>query len=300
MKTYERIEHADNVRFRIHNITQQEIFDEGGNIKNVLDHWHPEMEVVFTYVGNAKHYIDGCVYEAAPGKVFVANSESIHKIISDGNIPKETEVIAVVLNIDYEFIQNLIPDMNQMYFLPEVRINLEQIGCIMKQFADYGKRERNLQPYEELKLMSMLYKLMYLLCTGDLVVKEKVLPINSQKNLERLRGIMQYIRTHYTESITQQQVAKRFYFSVEYFSRFFKKNTGMTFKEYLTRYRVAEAKKEILDTDKSILNIAVDHGFSDARGLINAFKKIYGTTPLQYRISNSGNFLAKKSDDDFI
>ena len=60
MKTYEMIEYADNVRFRIHNITRQEIFDEGGNIKNVLDHWHREIEVVYTYVGNAKHYIDGC------------------------------------------------------------------------------------------------------------------------------------------------------------------------------------------------------------------------------------------------
>lgn len=51
MKTYEMIEYADNVRFRIHNITRQEIFDEGGNIKNVLDHWHREVEVVYTYEG---------------------------------------------------------------------------------------------------------------------------------------------------------------------------------------------------------------------------------------------------------
>ena len=299
MKTYEMIEYADNVRFRIHNITRQEIFDEGGNIKNVLDHWHREIEVVYTYVGNAKHYIDGCVYEAAPGKVFVTNSESIHKIISDGNIPDSTEIVAVVLNINYVFIQSLIPDMAEMYFLLEVKKQAQQVGQIMKQFAEYGDKDRKLKPYEEMRLMAMLYELMYLLCADGLVVKEEVLPINSQKNLERLRGIMQYVSSHYAETVTQQQVAKKFYFSVEYFSRFFKKNTGMTFKEYLTRYRVGEAKKEILDTDKSILDIAVDHGFSDARGLINAFKKIYGTTPLQYRISNSGNFLAKKGKEDF-
>ena len=57
----------------------------------------------------------------------------------------------------------------------------------------------------------------------------------------------------------------------------------MTFMKYVTNYRVQKAQKDLLGTGKSILEIALDNGFSDDRGLINAFKEIYHTTPFQYR-----------------
>lgn len=100
---------------------------------------------------------------------------------------------------------------------------MEKIEQLMKEFSGYAGKEKEHEPYENLRLMSMLYELMYLLCRDDLVVRETVFPINNQKNLERLRGIMQYVEVHYTEEITQYEVAKRFYFTKEYFSRFFKR-----------------------------------------------------------------------------
>jgi AraC-like DNA-binding protein len=59
----------------------------------------------------------------------------------------------------------------------------------------------------------------------------------------------------------------------------------MTFKEYLSDYRVNAARYDLVYTEKSILEIAIKHGFSDARGYIKAFKKMYNFTPLQYRKS---------------
>lgn len=94
---------------------------------------------------------------------------------------------------------------------------------------------------------------------------------------------MLYVNQHYTEPIKQQAVAKKFYFTTEYFSRFFRKNTGMTFKEYLMRVRVKKAKEEVLHTDKSMLEIAMDTGFTDSRSLIHAFREVYDITPYQFR-----------------
>jgi AraC-like DNA-binding protein len=95
------------------------------------------------------------------------------------------------------------------------------------------------------------------------------------------------------EHITQAEVADKFYFSSVYFSKYFKRCTGMTFIDYLTKYRIRQAKTELLTTDKSILDIALDNGFSDERRLILAFKKYLNDTPLQYkkkyRIKN-GNY----------
>lgn len=47
--------------------------------------------------------------------------------------------------------------------------------------------------------------------------------------------------------------------------------------------RVNAAKDSLVQTGKSVLEIAMDCGFSDSRGLINMFNKFEGITPLQYR-----------------
>lgn len=284
---YEIVEYTHNLPFQIRNFTGKTIQDDRGDIKDVLEHWHQEIEIVYTFEGHAVHYIDGKAHQAQPGKLFVTNSESIHKVMSDEATLGVPGVIAVVLLVNIEFVKKLIPNMSQMYFLPEADTRLdvdkETLRCLMKEFSDCAGNEKEMKEYENLKLMSMLYELMYLLCRDDLVVKESVFPINNQKNLERLRGIMQYVEKHYMEEITQYEVAERFYFTKEYFSRFFRKNTGMTFKEYLMRYRLKQAYDPIVYTDRAILDIALDCGFADARGLINAFKRVYGDTPFQYR-----------------
>ena len=67
------------------------------------------------------------------------------------------------------------------------------------------------------------------------------------------------------------------------YSTAFKKHTGMTFTEYLTKYRLQKARMQLMASDSGILEIALNNGFSDDRRLILAFRQEYGTTPFQYR-----------------
>ena len=80
---YEIVEYTHSLPLQIQNFTGRTIQDDRGDIKDVLEHWHQEIEIVYTFEGHALHYIDGKVHRAAPGKLFVTNSESIHKVISD-------------------------------------------------------------------------------------------------------------------------------------------------------------------------------------------------------------------------
>ena len=113
--------------------------------------------------------------------------------------------------------------------------------------------------------------------------REHAYDINYLKNIERMKGVIQYVENHYTEPISQSAVAQKFYFSREYFSRYFKKTCGMTFTDYVTQYRLQKAKEDLIGSSASILEIALKNGFSDERRFINSFRKWFGTTPLQYR-----------------
>lgn len=283
---HEVVNYAEHLPFRIHSITRKEIMDGYGRRKDVLEHWHRELEIVYTFVGHAEHYIDGKVYRADSGSLFVTNSESIHKIVSDINIDENVDTVAIVLIINPEFVEQLIPNIKEMYFRTDVHSENEKIDKIMREFLEYSDHRKSMEPYEEVKLLGLMYELMYLICKDALASRKEAFPINNEKNMERLRGIMLYVNTHYMEPIQQQRVAEKFYFTREYFSRFFRKNTGMTFKEYLMKVRVRAAKKEILETEKSMLEIAMDTGFTDSRSLIHAFKEVYNITPYQFKKQN--------------
>lgn len=287
-KDIELIDYKYNAPFHIYNI----VWEGGAHsptsfAPNILEHWHPDLEIVLTLKGHAIHYIDGRPLTAHPGSVFVVNPESIHKVLSDTAAYLPGETVAIVLHIAPEFLQKAIPSIHDLYFVNDSHsvddAALSGLLLSLAPYADGGTRHLPSKNYEYLHIVSLIYDILYRLSTKRLKAKEEVLPVNSAKNLERLRGIIQYVEQHYHEKLTQEAVAKRFYFTREYFARFFRKNTGITFTDYLTHVRATAARELLVSTDRTVLDIALDTGFSDARGLIRVFKRIYGTTPLQYR-----------------
>lgn len=287
-KKYEFVDYFRDVPFRILNISQ-----EMENTDPVMEHWHPELEIIYTYAEGAHYYIDGKPYVSTSGKLLIINSESIHKVIPPNAKPFPRKM-AVVLNVDYAFIKKLIPHMDEMYFISDSGIHTEEIERIMNLFSYYAENNTKEQ-FLHLRLIGLFYELMYYLVENSLERKEDIFPINNQKNLERLRGIIEFVEMYYKEPIKQKDVAARFYFTKEYFSRFFKKTTGITFKEYLTRFRLKKAKEELDSTEHTILQIALNNGFSDARGFISAFKDYYQFTPFQYRKSKNKAFNFEQS-----
>ena len=67
------------------------------------------------------------------------------------------------------------------------------------------------------------------------------------------------------------------------FNEKIKKITGYTPSSYLIQLRIAEAKKQLLNTDKSITDIALDCGFSSSQHFSGTFMKRIGISPTNYR-----------------
>ena len=94
---------------------------------------------------------------------------------------------------------------------------------------------------------------------------------------------MTYIENNYKNPIDEVSLANKFGYTPTYFSKIFKKYANITYKEFLTKTRIAAAKQQLIESTRDVTSIAMDCGFSDVRGLINSFKKIEGITPNAYR-----------------
>ncbi len=102
-------------------------------------------------------------------------------------------------------------------------------------------------------------------------------------NIEKLQNAVEYIATHYTGQISLDECASLCDFSPSYFSRYFKKNMGITFQEYIKNTRIEHAKWLLITTSHSITEIALQSGFSDIRVFNKLFKETTKMTATQYR-----------------
>ena len=98
-----------------------------------------------------------------------------------------------------------------------------------------------------------------------------------------VREIDQCIRSHTDEALTLRYLSQRLGYSEYYISHKFSEISGMSFRDYLRYRRLAFALKDVRDTQKSLLDIALNYGFSSHGAFTRAFKKAYGVTPSAYR-----------------
>ena len=91
------------------------------------------------------------------------------------------------------------------------------------------------------------------------------------------------IKNHDDEALTLTSLSGRLGYSEFHTTRKFKEVSGMQFRDYVRHRKLAFALKEVRDSEKSILDIAFDYGFSSHEAFTRAFKSAYGVTPSEYR-----------------
>ncbi len=103
----------------------------------------------------------------------------------------------------------------------------------------------------------------------------------------RIEKAVDFIEENLKEKLTIEMIAKKAYFSKYHFIRVFTAMTGETIGNYLRRRRISRSSKQLISTDRSILDIAFDYQFESQEAYTRSFKKIYNTSPGKYRKLNN-------------
>ena len=110
---------------------------------------------------------------------------------------------------------------------------------------------------------------------------------------QKIKDLLSFINEHYAEKITMNDAANYLKVSRQYFCRYFKRSTGMSFVDFINDLRLRRASQEIIHTSKSITDIALDHGFDNIGYFFKLFRLKFNQTPLAYR---KGKY-SKRSED---
>ena len=97
-----------------------------------------------------------------------------------------------------------------------------------------------------------------------------------------------FIEENYRENITREDVALVAYVTPNYFSKLFWNHMGMNLREYINRLRIDEAKRLLLSTSMSVSEIASYVGYYNISYFSTVFRKLVGTSPVEWRESLAG------------
>lgn len=96
--------------------------------------------------------------------------------------------------------------------------------------------------------------------------------------------VANYVRHHLSEVISTEAIAEELYLSRAYLSSKFKADTGENLSDFIQKEKIAEAKRLLRYTDKSLIAISSYLGFSSQSHFNRVFKSVTGKTPKEYRL----------------
>ena len=101
--------------------------------------------------------------------------------------------------------------------------------------------------------------------------------------IRQLQKVAAYITEHLAEEISVEALAQLVERSPFHFSRVFKQTTGMTPHQFVTRARITRAQQLIRETSRSLIEIALEVGYSNPSHFAKVFRKVAGVTPTKFR-----------------
>ncbi|MBQ6839401.1 MAG: AraC family transcriptional regulator [Oscillospiraceae bacterium] len=241
-------------------------------------HWHSEVEVLTCLEGSTLVRVENRQYPLTPGQVLIIPGNEAHQFISDGS--KYRLMIQKfgysLLGSDFTRIQS-----SCLYFRlldgPEALTGMLQklMNCLL---ADGSITQDN-----EWKMRAYVTLLAYGLRSVPSTYRPSENQINRTRRLAGIYPALDYVEEHFREHITLDDAAKLTGYAKTYFCKHFKRVTGISFHQYLNRYRISVACLLLEDPGLSVATIAEMTGFSSAKLFCRIFKETTNMTTSQYQ-----------------
>lgn len=240
-------------------------------------HSHPYYEFVYVRHASFNYLIGDEIVSPVNNSIILVDKNTIHKALyADTDI--DTYIIV-------QFYGNLIDE--------ELRENLEKLftnrlltlsdkDMVLIDFLInkiYKESKRNnygiMLKYQLHELIALFYRI----SLTNNTVSQPAIPSIMERAISYIN---ENLFTQNGQEITLQSISDKFHMSPFSFSKMFKRESGIGFKEYIISAKILQSKKLLASTDHSITEIAFLSGFTDSNYFASVFKKYESVTPSEY------------------
>jgi AraC-like DNA-binding protein len=269
-------------------------YDDGGGFRAAyindnggIWHFHPEYELVLNIKSNGTRIIGDSV------ELF----DQYDMIFIGGNIPHcwnyyrqdntLPEKHGIIVNFKLSSLGDALLSQHELHCLKGLFSESER-GIVFS-VEDAKKTEVHLKQMinnKGIDKMISFLNIMKILCYSEkrgYLCSENYSAAFDERGNKKMTDVYNYIRENYFKPISLERIAKVAKMSPFSFSRYFKKNYGAGFIEYLNRVRTNKACYLLRETEYHIHDIAVECGFSSISNFNKQFRKAEGISPTEYK-----------------
>lgn len=244
-------------------------------------HWHAAVELIRVLKGELTLTLDNRVHLLTAGEIAIVNSETVH-----GATPKNCEYECLVFHLAFLKTSNALCDrflddlLTHTAYLTEFPTEPSVVSLLTTIFDEIGNPQKGMH----FKVIGYFHELLGELQRNGLYTAALSLEsVRDEQKVQKLKCALKYLREHFSEDISLEDIAAASELSSKYFCKFFKTMTGTTPVRYLLSYRIERAARKLLSTDLTVTRIAEECGFRDLSYFIKTFKTCKGVPPNEYR-----------------
>jgi YesN/AraC family two-component response regulator len=237
-------------------------------------HYHNSYEIYMLIDGQNDCFIDDCTYLLNKNDMVFIEPNVVHK--SNYNSEKYTRCVINFTNetLPEYIIKAIKPVFKEHIYTPKNPSFIKKL--LIQMGAEYDKNDAF-----SINLIIGYLSELTAYCTRNIPVDYRATSTNPS-----IIRLVKHINANFGEDITRTQASKLLNMSEGHLSRLFRQSTGFGFNEYLRLIRIKNSKKLLLNTKKSVHQVAADCGFADSNYFSKIFKEDAGLSPLQYRKQN--------------
>ena len=207
-----------------------------------------------------------------------------HAGFTDRMTRNESEV---VVQMRPDFLGDTFLDIPEMKPVQQLfdrsRLGISFFGETKKQIGSRLERLAGLDQFERLlELLSILKQMAETEEYELLNASEFALEVKPQDN-ERINDIYDFVHSNFIRAIPLEEIADEVNMTVPAFCRYFKKQSGKTFTQFVNEFRVIHACKLLTEEQKSITDIAFESGFNNFSHFNKLFRAKTNMSPSEYR-----------------
>ncbi len=241
-------------------------------------HWHLEYELILVKSGIFELSLDGSVFAMNSGDCAWIGTGVLH-----GSTPEECIYECVVFDLGTLLHDTPICAKSAAEFLSDENeyTGVFRAGSVQSDLASrLLSAMRQEQKGYEWTTLGLMWQLM-----GSLINSRppSSSPSRDRQRLLRLKSVLSHIRDHYQNTMSLEELAAIAQMSPKYFCRAFSQMTGRTPVEYLNYYRIEQAGEQLVMTENSVTEIALNCGFHDMSYFSKTFTRYKGVSPRTYR-----------------
>ena len=247
--------------------------------KNETEHFHRNIEMLFIIEGHVTVVIEENEYVLHSEEILLINSNKMHYIYVNG------DALVCRINISYEMMTDLLDEEYISFWCAQIPSDTPNYRELYDIFHQIIFLKMNDDKKDAFRFMELYGRLINCLVRNYKITVAEGGAGKSITDSARIQEILTYINNNYQEPISLVSLSDSMFVSVSTVSRIFKKITGVKFPDYVNQVRMHYAVDDLLNSNKSITEIAIDNGFSSPSSFNRVFKELYRTTPSQYKKS---------------